>query len=163
MCIHECEQERSAIAVCCNAVYQQTLLKLLHLISSNTPAGNCCMLMVIILHPVLDSFDLCAKCVFNKSARGDEKKESYKKILDERWDEKVFTKGWDVDSPKQLRINLLFLLVFFSPTKHSRIKIKFTAQHCELSQPWCCPLSEKECIPLIQSSSRVVIRVLYVA
>lgn len=84
MCIHECEQERTAIAVCCNAEYQQTLLKLLHLISSNTPAGSCCMLMVIILHPVLDSFDLCAKCVFNKSARGDEKKESYKKILDER-------------------------------------------------------------------------------
>lgn len=73
-----------AFAVCCNAGYQQTLLKLLRLISSNAPAGNCCMLIVIILHPALDSFDLCAKCVFNKSARGDEKKESYKKILDER-------------------------------------------------------------------------------
>lgn len=42
------------------------------------------MLMVIILRPALDSFDLCAKCVFNKSAGGDEKKESYKKMLDER-------------------------------------------------------------------------------
>lgn len=74
----------SAFAVCCNAGYQQTLLKLLRLISTNAPAGNCCMLIVIILHPALDFFDLCAKCVFNKSARGDEKKESYKKILDER-------------------------------------------------------------------------------
>lgn len=90
--------------------------KLLRLISSNAQAGNCCMLIVIILHPALDSFDLCAKCVFNKSARGDEKKESYKKILDERWDEKAFIKGWDVDSPKQLKINLFFLLFFQQST-----------------------------------------------
>lgn len=62
---------------------QQTL-KLLRLISSNAPAENCCMLIVIILNPALDSTDLCAKCVFNKSAREDEKKERYKKILDER-------------------------------------------------------------------------------
>lgn len=33
--------------------------------------------------PAPDSFDLCAKCVFNKSARGDEKKESSKKLLGE--------------------------------------------------------------------------------
>lgn len=77
------------------------------------------MLVVIILHPALDSVDLCAKCVFNKSARGDEKKESYKKILDERWDEKAFTKGWDVDS---LTAEAKFIFPSFFPTKHSRIK-----------------------------------------
>lgn len=37
------------------------------------------MLIVIIPQPPLDSFDLCSKCVFNKSARGEGRKESNKR------------------------------------------------------------------------------------
>lgn len=69
-------------------IYRQTHLKLLLLISSEAPAGNCCMLIVIILQPPPDSFDLCSKCVFNKSARGEGRKEEQQKDIrgEMRWE-----------------------------------------------------------------------------
>lgn len=81
-----------------SVIYWPTHLKLLLLISSDAPAGNCCVLIVIILQPPLDSFDLCSKCVFNKSARGEERKERNKETYEERWDEHAGTTEWDVDS-----------------------------------------------------------------
>lgn len=78
--------------------YWPAHLKLLLLISSEAPAGNCCVLIEIILQPPLHSFDLCSKCVFNKSARGEERKERNKETYEERWDENAGTTEWDVDS-----------------------------------------------------------------
>lgn len=127
-----------------NAWYQQTHLKLfafnkLHRCSWKLLHAHCNYFT-----PALDPFDLCAKCVFNKSARGDEEKERHKKLLAEM----------KTRSQQDEMLKTLFIT-------HSCVKIKPTVQGSKETRASWCLLSEGT--PLIERSSRVVVRALYVA
>lgn len=148
-----------------SVIYWQTHLKLLLLISSEAPAGNCCMLIVIILQPPPDSFDLCSKCVFNKSARGEGRKEEQQKDIrgEMRWESRHDRMRCWLSVVVEDKSHFSFL---FYPTKHwtekKKKKNSLSNSGSRLSHHGCL-LSETKLIPLIQSNSRVVIRVLYVA
>lgn len=66
-----------------NTGYQQTRLKLFAFNKLQRCSWKLLHAHCNYFTPALDSFDLCAKCVFNKSARGDEKKERHEKLLGE--------------------------------------------------------------------------------